>query len=146
GSKAAGTVQESPTENAAISLSGLTSSNAVEGQQVTATVTEGDAPASDQITYTWKVNGTTVASDLGLNNYTPTENDEGGALTVSVSFTAYTALARTGSKAAGTVQESPTEVAAVSLSGLTSSNAVEGQQVTATVTEADAPASSQITY
>ena len=146
GSTSAGTVQESPTENASISLSGLTSGNAVEGKQVTATVTEGDAPASG-ITYTWKVNGTTVKTgiDTSGNTYTPTETDEGKPITVSVSFTDKHGFAETGSTSAGTVQESPTENASISLVGLTSGNAVQGQQITATVTEADAPASG-ITY
>jgi hypothetical protein len=146
GTKSAGTVQESPTENAAISLSGLTSGNAVEGQLLTATVTETDAPTSG-ITYTWKVNGTVVKTgvDTAGNTYTPTEGDEGQAISVSVSFTDTHGFAETGTKSAGTVQESPTENASISLSGLTGGNAVEGTTVTATVTEADAPTSG-ITY
>ena len=105
-SVSAGTVQESPTENASISLSGLTSGNAVEGQQVTATVTEADAPASG-ITYTWKVNGTTVKTgiDAAGNTYTPTESDEGNPITVSVAFTDTHGFAETGTQSAGTVQE-----------------------------------------
>src|SRR6516162_1495050 len=83
-----GVVQEDPTENAAISLSGLyASNNAVEGTTVTATVTEDDAPAQSQITFTWMVGGTVVASGVGLNTYTPTGANEGQALTVSVTFT-----------------------------------------------------------
>ena len=84
----AGTVQENPAENATISLAGLSSGNAVEGQLVTVTVTEPDAPASG-ITYTWKVNGSTVKTgvDAAGNTYTPTETDEGQPSSVSVSFT-----------------------------------------------------------
>ena len=145
-SVSAGTVQENPTENASISLSGLTSGNAVEGQKITATVAEADAPASG-ITYTWKVNGATVKTgvDAAGNTYAPTENDEGQAITVSVSFTDTHGFSETGSISAGTVQESPTENASISLVGLTSGNAVQGQLIAATVTEGDAP-SSGITY
>src|SRR5207253_94925 len=113
GTLAAGTVQESSTEVAAISLSGRTSSNAVEGQQVTATVTEADAPASSQITYTWKVNGTTVASGLATRRSSDLETIEGEQLRVVVSFTDTNSNADSGTLAAGTVQESPTEVAAI---------------------------------
>ena len=135
----AGRVQENPTENAAISLSGLTNGNAVEGTQVTATVTEADAPASG-IVYTWFVGGHAVAGVTG-NTYTPSENDEGQTLSVSASFTDTHGFAEQGSVSAGTVQESPTENASISLSGLTNGNAVEGQKITATVTDTDAPAS-----
>jgi len=79
-----GTVAEDPTENPSILLTGLTSGHAVEGTLVTASVTDLDAPASSNITYTWTVDGLTKASGLGLNSYTPTETDEGKALTVSV--------------------------------------------------------------
>ena len=139
-------MQESPTENATIALSGLTSGNAVEGQQLTATVTDADAPASG-ITYTWTVNGATVhtGTDAAGNTYTPTEANEGLPISVAVSFTDTHGNAETGTLSAGTVQESPTENATIALSGLTSGNAVEGQRLTATVTEADAPASG-ITY
>ena len=145
-SVSAGTVQESPTENASISLSGLTSGNAVEGQQITATVTEADAPASG-ITYTWKVNGATVKTgvDAAGNTYAPTENDEGQAITVSVSFTDTHGFAETGSTSRRHGTGKPDRECVDRAFGLTSGNAVEGQQITATVTEADAP-SSGITY
>src|SRR5260370_38266245 len=66
----------------------LTSGHAVEGTQLSATVTDPDAPASG-ITYTWTVNGLTVLSgvDAAGSTYTPTEFDEGQAISVAVSFT-----------------------------------------------------------
>ena len=146
GTTSAGTVQESPTENASISLSGLTGGNAVEGQQITATVTETDAPATG-ITYTWTVGGVAVktGTDAAGATYTPTEADEGKTISVAVSFTDSHGFAEHGTTSAGTVQESPTENASISLSGLTAGNAVEGQQITVSVTETDAPATG-ITY
>ena len=147
GTTSAGTVQESPTENASISLSGLTAGNAVEGQQITASVTETDAPATG-ITYTWTVGGIAVktGTDAAGATYTPTEADEGKTISVAVSFTDTHGFAEHGSTSAGTVQESPTENASILLSGLTSGNAVEGQQITATVTETDAPATRHHLY
>ena len=144
-----GIVQENPNENADITLAGLTSGNAVEGQQITATVTEPDAPASG-ITYTFETssdgtNWTTVQSGSSAT-YTPGEADEGNQLRVDVSFTDTHGFAETGTTSAGTVQESPTENADITLAGLDGAgNAVEGTQVVATVTEPDAP-SSGITY
>ncbi len=102
----AGTVQESPTENASISLSGLTNGNAVQGQQVTATVTEADAPLSG-ITYTWTVNGVTVKTgvDAAGNTYIPAVNDDGLAISVAISFIDAHGFAETGSTSAGIVQQ-----------------------------------------
>jgi FG-GAP-like repeat len=142
GTTSAGTVQENPAENATISLAGLASGNAVEGRQITATVTDPDAPASG-INYTWKVNGTTVFSgtDAAGNTYTPTEANEGLPISVSASFTDTHGNAESGTVSAGTVQENPVENATISLAGLASGNAVEGRQITATVTDPDAPAS-----
>jgi hypothetical protein len=105
-----GTVAEDPAEKASISLDGLTSGHAVDGTLVTATVTDPDAPASSSIIYTWKVDGTTVASGAGLNTFTPIET-EGKTLTVSVSFTDIHGNAETGTQSAGTVApvaETPT--------------------------------------
>ena len=113
-----GTVAEDLAEKASISLAGLTSGHAVEGTLLTATVTDLDAPASSSIIYTWTVDGLTKASGLGLNAYTPTNADEGKAITVSVSFTDTHGNAETGTTSAGTVAEKPTENATISLSGL----------------------------
>jgi hypothetical protein len=142
GSANGGTVQEITPDDTVVSLSGLTGGNAVHGTAVTATVTDGGSAVSSA-TYTWKVAGTVVGGSG--NSYTPVEADEGKALTVNVSFTDVAGNAETGSATGGTVQESPTENATFALTGLTSGNAVQGQQVTATVTEPDAPASG-ITY
>jgi len=146
GTASAGTVQESPTENASIAISGLTAGNAVDGTQLTATVTEPDAPAAG-ITYTWKVNNVVVHTgvDAAGKTYTPTENDENSPISVSASFTDTHGFSETGTASAGTVQENPTENASIAISGLTTGNAVEGTQLTATVTESDAPGSG-ITY
>jgi hypothetical protein len=142
----AGTVHESPTENATISLAGLTSGNAVQDTQLTATVTDPDAPASG-INYTWKVNGTTVftGTDAAGKTYTPTEGNEGLPITVSVSFTDTHGNAESGTASGGTVQESPTENASFTVTGLVNGHAVPNHPVTATVTEPDAPGSG-ITY
>ena len=107
GTVAAGTIQESPTENAEISLSGLTAGNAVQGTPITATVTEADAPASG-ITYSWTVGGTTVktGTDAAGATYTPTEADEGKAISVAVAFTDTFGFAEHGTTSAGMVQES----------------------------------------
>jgi len=103
-----GAVQENPSENAAIKLDGLNASNnAVEGTTVTATVTEPDAPSSEQINYTWMIGGKVVASGAGLNTFTPTGDTEGQALTVTVSFTDIHGFAETGTASAGTVIELP---------------------------------------
>ncbi len=141
GSKSGGTVQESATESATVALAGLTGGNAVEGQQITASVTEADAPGSG-ITFTWKVNGSTVKTgvDAAGNTYTPTDTDEGLPISVLVSFTDTHLNAETGSANAGTVQENPNENATIALSGLSGGNAVEGTQITATVTDPDKPA------
>ena len=142
-SVSAGTVVESPVENAAITLSG----GAVEGQQITASLSgEADAPSSG-ITYTWTVDGTTVktGTDAAGATYTPIEADEGDTLAVSVSFTDIHGNAESGSVSAGTVVESPTENATIALVGLTGGNAVQGMPIAASVTEADAPLSG-ITY
>src|SRR6202011_2374659 len=114
-----------------ISIAGLNgSNNAVEGTQLTATVTDPDAPALSNILYTWTVGGTTH-SGAGLNTYTPTEADEGLAISVAVSFTDTHNNAETGTALAGTVAENPTENATISIAGLNgSNNAVEGTQLT----------------
>ncbi len=84
-SASAGTVAESPTENATIALTGLTGGNAVESQKITANVTDPDAPTGSgaTFTYTWTVGGKIVGDSS--NTYTPTEADEGKAIGVSVS-------------------------------------------------------------
>ncbi len=141
-----GTVAEDSAEKASISLAGLTSGHAVEGTLLTATVTDLDAPASSQITYTWNVGGTTMASGKGLNAYTPTEADEGKAITVNVSFTDIHGNVESGSVSAGTVAEMSHEALIVTING----SPVEGKQIAASVTDpnavgGDVPASG-VTY
>ena len=117
GNLAAGTVAESPTEHATIALNGLNGAgNAVQDRQITATVTDADAPLSG-ITYTWTVGGKIVltGTDAAGATYTPTEADEGKTISVAVSFTDTHGFAETGTTSAGTVQESPTEHASISL-------------------------------
>src|SRR5205085_11733123 len=110
---------------------GLTGANAVEGRQLTATVTEGDAPASG-VTYSWTVNGRVVHAgvDVAGKTYTPAEADEGLPISVAVSFTDTHGFAETGTHSAGTVQESPTENATIALAGLTNGVPVDRQQIT----------------
>jgi fibronectin-binding autotransporter adhesin len=104
----AGIVQEDPTENASIALTGLKNGNAVESVKVTATVTDSDAPKSG-ITYTWSVGDHVVKTgvDAEGSSYTPTEYDEGKAISVAVSFTDTHGFKEHGTASAGIVQEEP---------------------------------------
>src|SRR5207245_3677533 len=97
------------TDNASFPTRRFSDLNAVEGQLVTASVTEADAPASG-ITYTWSVGGSVVktGTDAAGATYTPTETDEGKAIRVAEAFTDTHGSSEGGSTAAGTVQESPT--------------------------------------
>ena len=81
-------VQENPTENASFTVSGLVNGRMVPNQQLAATVTEPDAPASG-ITYTWQVDGITrkTGVDSAGNTFTPVLGDDSQSLTVSVAFT-----------------------------------------------------------
>ncbi|MDR3659051.1 MAG: hypothetical protein P4L86_01315, partial [Mycobacterium sp.] len=106
GSTTVGTVAEDPNENATVALVGLDSNNnAVEGQQITASVADPDAPTSG-ITYTWTVGGQVVETgvDAAGASYTPTLSDEGSAISVAVSFTDTHGNSETGTATAGTVQ------------------------------------------
>ncbi len=144
-----GTVQESPTENASIVLSGLTGGNAVEGQQITAVVNEGDAAGVSDITYTFQTstdNGVTwtPAQSGPGNTYTPTETDEGSQLQVQVSFTDSHGFAETGATSAGTVQESVTGDLVATLD---STSATEGTPINVTgVTDGGLAVASGVTY
>ena len=144
-----GTVQESPTENASIVLSGLTGGNAVEGQQITAVVNEGDAAGVSDITYTFQTstdNGVTwtPAQSGPGNTYTPTETDEGSQLQVQVSFTDSHGFAETGATSAGTVQESVTDDLVATLD---STSATEGTPINVTgVTDGGLAVASGIAY
>jgi hypothetical protein len=71
-----------------ISLQGLNDrSKAVEGQTITAAVTNDNAPATG-IYYTWTENGKVIHTgfDASGSTYTPTETDLGQAVRVSVLF------------------------------------------------------------
>ena len=141
-SAATAVVQENPAENATIALAGLTAGNAVEGQQITATVNEPDAPSgSAGFTYTWTVGGQTVGGTG--NTYTPTQADEGKVINVAVSFTDTHGFAETGTASAGTVaRDVPTidqgpQTASVADGGtwyatghLTASDPVSGEPLT----------------
>ncbi len=142
-SAASSAVAESPAETLSVVITGAP----VEGVAVTATVTDlnavgGDLPASG-VTYQWYADGTLVHTALDNNSYTPTEADEGKALTVTTSFTDATNDPESGTSAASAVvAESPTENATISLAGLNGDgNAVQDTPITATVTDGDAPAS-----
>jgi hypothetical protein len=94
-------------DDATVSLTGLNSdNNAVEHQQIIATVIDADAPSSG-IVYTWTVGDHTVQADTPAGNtYTPTDADEGKAISVAVSFTDTHKNAESITASAGTVQES----------------------------------------
>jgi FG-GAP-like repeat len=140
---------------------GLTAAGAdghpVEGQQITASVTD-DGTTITGATFIWKAGGTVVGSG---NTYTPSEADEGKPLTVDISFTdlgdsngdvtesdpAVPVGTHFGvpSSVANIVQENPNENAAFTVAGLVNGHLAPNQQLTATVTEPDAPTSG-ITY
>ena len=110
------------TEAPGAIISGLDShGNAVEDQQLTVSITDAGQAATNA-TYTFETFNTATNSwevvQSGSNNtYTPTETDEGKAFKVDLSFTDVNGN-ETSSVNAGTVQESPTENASISLSGL----------------------------
>src|SRR6202045_2975012 len=146
-SAASAAVAESPTETLSVAING----SPVEGTAITATVSDpnavgGDMPASG-ITYKWYADGNLVHTGNDDNSYTPTEADEGHALTVTASFTDAANNAETGTSAASAaVAESPTETLSVAING----SPVEGTAITATVSDpnavgGDMPASG-ITY
>jgi len=62
----------------------------------------------------WQLDGEDIAVATGAS-YLPTENDEGHALTVNISFTDALGQVETSSASAGTVAESPTENATIVL-------------------------------
>src|SRR5204863_494185 len=77
-------------------------------------------------------------TDIAVANsatFSPTEAVEGHALTVKVSFHDAAGNVETGSGSAGTVQEISGGDTVVAISGLTGGNAVEGTDVTATITD-----------
>ena len=94
-------VQESPTENASFTVSGLVAGHPVPNHALTATVTEPDAPNSG-ITYTWQVNGVTRQTGSS-NTYTPQPGDAAKPLTVTVSFTDTHGFAESGTQNLGNV-------------------------------------------
>ena len=103
-----GAVAESPTETATIVLTGLTAGNAVKGQQITAMVTDADAPVSG-ITYSFEISSdgthwTTVQSGSSAS-YSPSETNDGSQLQVEVSFTDTHGNHETGTASAGTVMD-----------------------------------------
>ena len=105
---ATATLTVDEVNDATVSLVGLNSdNNAVEHQQIIATVIDADAPSSG-IAYTWTVDGLTVKTGTGVdaNSYTPTDADEGKAISVAVSFTDTHNNAESITASAGTVQES----------------------------------------
>ena len=128
-------VAESPTETLSVVINGAP----VEGAAITATVTDSDAVGGDVpgsgITYQWYANGQLVHTAVDNNSYTPTEADEGKALTVTASFTDAAHNSESGTSAASAaVAESPTETLSVVINGAP----VEGAAITATVTDSDA--------
>jgi hypothetical protein len=131
-------------ESAAVSLSGLDENdNAVQGQQITALVQEPDAPASG-VSYTWTVGGQVVktATDAAGDTYTPTEADEGKAISVAVSFTDTHGFAETGSAGAGVVQEGGNDLVAT----LDSTTAQQGATIHVTGVTDGGVAVSDVSY
>jgi VCBS repeat-containing protein len=95
-------------------LSGLDShGDAVEGETVKASVTDGGAPVKEGAHYTFETSAdgkhwTTVQDGMG-DSYKPTEADEGKQLKVVVTYTDSHNHAETTTVSAGTVQENPYE-------------------------------------
>lgn len=101
-------------------------------------MTDPDAPASSAITYTWKAAGSTVAVGAGLNTYTPSESDEGKALTLDVSFTDTHGFAEgANGSSAGTVAAIPlTVISAVANPATGDLNAPHTVTISLTMAEA----------
>jgi hypothetical protein len=76
--------------------------NATEGTPVTASITDGGQPVTDA-TYQWQRDGKDILNATEAS-YTPTETDEGHALTVHVSFVDAKNQTETTAVSAGTVQ------------------------------------------
>ncbi|MBV8824881.1 MAG: VCBS repeat-containing protein, partial [Hyphomicrobiales bacterium] len=107
-------------------------------------VTDAGAVVTSGLSYQWQVNGVN-ATGTGATTatYTPAEADEGGALSVIVTYAGDGDS--TTATAANAVAESPTENASFTVAGLVNGHAAPDHALTATVTEPDAPASG-ITY
>nr|WP_312015474.1 VCBS domain-containing protein [Bradyrhizobium manausense] len=116
-----------------------TSGNAVEGRGLQALVTDGGRAVTD-VHYQWQLDGHDIQGAIGAT-YVPTALDEGGHLSVSISFTDYLNHPETSVIAAGVVQEDSTENASIELDGLVSNRPIEGEQIVAIVTDSDAPSS-----
>ena len=134
-------------DDASFSLTGLNpAGNAVEGQQITAVVTDTDAPASG-ITYTFQAFDGTHWNNMQSSSsasYTPPEAVEGERLRVNVSYTDTHGNAESGSVSAGTVQESATNDLIVTLN---TTSAAEGKQITVTgVTDGGIAVTAGLTY
>ena len=126
----AGTVQETAGGDLSATLGGLTAGNAFQGAVVdVATVTHAGEDVLSIATYQWQAFNGTTWTTVGATgaSYTPTEADEGKALRVVVNYTDESTIV-----SAGTVQEIAAGDLAVTLSGLTGGNALQGTAITVT--------------
>jgi hypothetical protein len=133
GTGVAGTVQEIAGGDTVVTLTGLTGGKAVEGTAVGATITDGGLAVTGA-SYQWQLDGHDISGATGAA-FTPTEIDEGHALTVNVAFKDAAGNVETGTAAAGAVQEVAGGDTVVTLTGLTSGKAVESTAVGATITD-----------
>jgi VCBS repeat-containing protein len=122
--------------------------NAVEGTELTASVTDGGHAISG-VTYQWQVlkddGWTAAAGTNGLATYTPTEADEGLQLQVQLSFKDTNGNSDITTVSAGTVQEIAQPHLQVTINGAP----VEGTAITASVVDPsgnEAISGSGITY
>ena len=126
-----GTVQEIAGDDTVVSIGGLSDGNAVEGTPVTATITDGGLAVSGA-TYQWQLNGKDIVGATSAT-FTPTEINEGQALTIDVTFTDAAGNNETGSGTAGIVQDAAPEGPV--LGGATSATVGEGAIILLGVTD-----------
>ena len=141
-----GAVLETTAGDLVAALGGLTDGNAVEGTEVSVTVTDNGTPVpSSGASYQWQVlNGTswTDISGATLATYTPIQADEGKALRLVVTYAADAAGPESTTVSAGTVQEIGAGDLVATLGGLTGGNAVQDTEVSVTkVTDSGAEVS-----
>ncbi|WP_147026390.1 hypothetical protein [Methylobacterium oxalidis] len=129
----------------AITLAGLTSGNTVEGQALTASVTDPDGVLATGITYTFRA-GTTVLQSGTSSTYTPGYDLGGQAITVEAAYAdsqGHSAVLT----ASGGIAQDVDRPGSLTLAGLSSGNAVEGQAITASLADADGvPAGAIFTF
>ncbi|MBV8753491.1 MAG: VCBS repeat-containing protein, partial [Hyphomicrobiales bacterium] len=148
-----GTTQEGGNSGTAFEIAGafddlfvtLSSNSPLQDSPISVSqVTDAGAAVTTDLSYQWQVNGVNATGTGATTaSYTPTEADEGGALSVIVTYAGDGDS--TTATAANAVAESPAENASFTVAGLVNGHVEPNHALTATVTEPDAPGSG-ITY